>query len=108
MDNKISSFDALIDGCTVAAVSYYVDKNYEMRKVIVLSEESEFWLIEDLLARMGDHLHKREEVCVTKNFIYDIMGKYVKRWAGRFFTVYHRTLSGFVVDEFTHDARDQK
>lgn len=105
-DNKeITTVEELVDGCKNAIVTFYADKNYRMHKIVTFSEEKEFWKLEELSAAINKKLAKREDICVSKSFLYNVEGLTVKKASPRFFTMLYRTLLGFMTDNFTHDLR---
>lgn len=100
------TLEELVNGYNHAVLTCYVNKNYRMQKVLVLMEDKEYWKIEEMNGAVNKVLANREDICVSKTFLYSIKGKFVRKSFMRFFTLIYRTLTGFVPDTFTHDLRN--
>lgn len=106
-DREIQEVHELISGCDSAVITYGVDKDYNVHKVVSFFVQTprsvhEF---EDLGAAHTRLLADDPSMALLKNYDYKIQGQKIKKCSRDYFKVLLRTLLGFVKDNSTHDLR---
>lgn len=104
---EITSLDEMIAGCDSAVVTYGVDKDYNVHKVVTLFSRvpMTIYQFEKLSASHGEMLAFDPKMALSKGFDYKIEGKKVHKYSRSYFKQLYRTLIGFIKDKDTNDLR---
>lgn len=104
---ELQSIEEMVAGCDSAVVTYGVDKNYNVHKVVTLfsREIGTIYQFEEYRAAHSKTLAMHPQLALVKGIDYKIEGKKVKRYSRDYFKQLFRTLFGFVKDGQTQDLR---
>lgn len=97
----------LIAGCDSATMTYGVDKNYNVTKVVSFFVRTPYSIheFEDLGAAHTRVLATNPSMSLLKQYDFKVEGRKIKRCCRDYVKVLLRTLSGFVKDKETYDMR---
>lgn len=97
----------LIAGCDSATMTYGVDKNYNVTKVVSFFIRTPYSIheFEDLGAAHTRVLATNPSMSLLKQYDFKVEGRKIKRCCRDYVKVLLRTLSGFVKDKETYDMR---
>lgn len=119
MENKLIKIEAeetevkdvldLIAGCDSAAMTYGVDKNYNVTKVVSFFIRTPYSIqeFEELGAAHTRLLATNPSMSLLKQYDFKVEGKKIKRCCRDYVKILIRTLFGFVKDKETHDLRHE-
>lgn len=105
---EITSLDEMIAGCDSAVVTYGVDKDYNVHKVVTIFQRSsrDVYQFEEFGASHTKTLGMNPQMTLVKGFDFKVEGKRVRNLGRGYFKQLLRTLIGFVKDDTTQDLRD--
>lgn len=106
-DKEINNIQELVSGCDSAVITYGVDKEYNVYKVVSFFVQTPRSIheFEDLSAAHVRILADNPKMALTKGYDYKVQGEKVKKCCRDYFKILLRSLLGFVKDDSTHDLR---
>lgn len=105
---ELSTIDEMIAGCDSAVVTYGVDQDYNVHKVVTLfcRTSGTIYQFEQFAAEHSNTLTMNPKMALSKSMDFKIDGKKVKKYTTRdYFKRLYRTLIGFIKDKETKDLR---
>ena len=104
---EFHTLEEMIAGCDSAVVTYGLDKDYNIHKVVTLFCRTSYSIheFEDHGGAHNKILANNPNMALVKNWDYTINGKKAKRCLRDYYKVLFRTLCGFIKDKRTRDLR---